>query len=85
MSIPYKMIQTDRLHVARVKAIDGPKGILIQFFPTAEALKMAGVPEGIKLPQFQFVIQEVLSRQLAAGIVRQLEQVGSDNPGQTLQ
>ena len=85
MSIRYTMIQTDRLFVSRVKARDSsPIGAMIEFLPTEAALRLAGVPEGVKLPPLQFVIREELARKLAEAIVRQLDRTGPLEQGETL-
>jgi hypothetical protein len=78
------MIQADRVFAARVKAKDGPIGIMMEFFPTAAALKFAGVSEGQKLPPFRFVLTEVLARKLAASMVRQLDGYNPPGPGENL-
>ncbi len=74
-----KIIQADRLHVARIQAQNGPKGIMVEFFPRPEALNAAGVPDGTKLPPLRFAIEEGLARKLADSIVRQLN---GENPGE---
>ena len=82
MTIDKSLIQVWTIHVRGALASDGPRGVLIEFSPTVEALHAAGITTA--LPPLRFVMTENIARQLVAAIPRQLENTGAAPEGETI-